>query len=702
MRSISFVALMGAFAFVSCSTPAPRDGSYANDLGDRAPAGENAEWVLSGYLPENPNAKVYVRVSGDRIVSVGAAKPPVPASVPVIESEGLIFPGLMDLHGHIKYNVLPLWKDAQGQFLNRYEWRAWSAYKDAVSPNMKPIKGVLTCAAVRWAELKALTGGGTAIQGIGNDGQCAKDFGTRTVDLDDDMAPGRKIRNMVDVVVPGFVGSVYVQYKIADRVKAGKTYDQAFEAFLREERFPSGLTVREWFDKAKDPNRDLALGLELLVGESFGIAAGDNSPSSFEKIVPQLTQHLAAKYELKDAKKQQDQLAVMRTFLFGKADTKGFAETTGVFDDKKAANFLKMGGVLTIPSPVRRYVGMWEYPTRRSLLEFFKEKPKKPVVIMHLAEGRQNDVYNRSEWRLLKEFGLAQPGVALIHGVGMSPQEIEEAGRMGVSFIWSPFSNLLLYGETLRVEEALKPGSGGQPRALVALGSDWTPTGSKHILDEARLAREYLRRKNIQVSDRQIVEMMTVNPAKILQVDDRFGRVAPGFAGDLTIVARKAGKDPYATLLETQQEDVQLVSVRGQPLYGDSRFIDEVARGLGDARDPDVAPSDPSCPFKEQKAFRFPFSSAYDRKVGVPPMQTLPQIRGLLSSAMLVPLDPLFSCEDASYAQRYGAFFDEELPRTTNATQRTQRRAKDRLKPDFSPLKVSPEEITQDGEEEGM
>jgi hypothetical protein len=43
----------------------------------------------------------------------------------------------------------------------------------------------------------------------------------------------------------------------------------------------------------------------------------------------------------------------------------------------------------------------------------------------------------------------------------------------GMGLIWSPFSNLLLYGETANIASAKSA------KVTIALGSDWTPTGSK-------------------------------------------------------------------------------------------------------------------------------------------------------------------------------------------------------------------------------
>ena len=51
------------------------------------------------------------------------------------------------------------------------------------------------------------------------------------------------------------------------------------------------------------------------------------------------------------------------------------------------------------------------------------------------------------------------------------------------SMVWSPFSNLLLYGGTSDVARARQEG------VVMALGPDWSPTGSKNLLAELKVAR---------------------------------------------------------------------------------------------------------------------------------------------------------------------------------------------------------------------
>ena len=51
--------------------------------------------------------------------------------------------------------------------------------------------------------------------------------------------------------------------------------------------------------------------------------------------------------------------------------------------------------------------------------------------------------------------------------------------------IWSPLSNLLLYGDTARVDVAKRAG------VRIGLGSDWSPSGSKNLLGELKIAWLY-------------------------------------------------------------------------------------------------------------------------------------------------------------------------------------------------------------------
>src|SRR6185436_3671588 len=136
-----------------------------------------------------------------------------------------------------------------------------------------------------------------------------------------------------------------------------------------------------------------------------------------------------------------------------------------------------------------------------------------------------------------------------------------------ISLVWSPVSNLLLYGDTLDVESFVAAGIN------VALGSDWAPSGSKHVWDEARFARAYFDAIGSPVPDALIFEMVTINAARCLGMDN-FGRIREGAMADFFILRSPIETDnPHEVFLGTEDKDVLATIIAGQPIYGDRTLL---------------------------------------------------------------------------------------------------------------------------------
>jgi 5-methylthioadenosine/S-adenosylhomocysteine deaminase len=106
----------------------------------------------------------YVVIEGGVIKAVQAAPP---QGVPVTETDGVITPGLIDLHGHPEFNVFAAWEPPQ-LFVNRYSWRGSDLYHRLVrDPQNLLLKAVPAWTQLRYAEVRALVGGVAAIQGAG-------------------------------------------------------------------------------------------------------------------------------------------------------------------------------------------------------------------------------------------------------------------------------------------------------------------------------------------------------------------------------------------------------------------------------------------------------------------------------------------------------------------------------------------------------
>jgi cytosine/adenosine deaminase-related metal-dependent hydrolase len=114
----------------------------------------------------------HVVVAGAQIQQVVRA---APAGMTVVPSEGVVLPGLIDLHGHPEYNVFAAWEPPR-QYLNRYAWRRSGEYDAVVRRPWARLTGAeaadggaaqpsLLPELTRYAEARALVGGCTAIQG---------------------------------------------------------------------------------------------------------------------------------------------------------------------------------------------------------------------------------------------------------------------------------------------------------------------------------------------------------------------------------------------------------------------------------------------------------------------------------------------------------------------------------------------------------
>jgi hypothetical protein len=99
-----------------------------------------------------------------KIVAAGS-KVKLPANETVIDTHGVIAPGLIDLHNHLTYNVFPRWHPSS-EFANRYDWQQKPIYQTLIqSPHAAMMADGLECEMERYAEVKALTQGETSTVG---------------------------------------------------------------------------------------------------------------------------------------------------------------------------------------------------------------------------------------------------------------------------------------------------------------------------------------------------------------------------------------------------------------------------------------------------------------------------------------------------------------------------------------------------------
>jgi 5-methylthioadenosine/S-adenosylhomocysteine deaminase len=124
----------------------------------------------------------YVVVEADGIADIGEGEPDGP--VRVIDTGGVILPGLIDLHGHPEYDVFSAWEPPQ-RYENRYRWRASEVYARVIKDPWHELTSPpsLLRTLTRYAEARALVGGLTAIQGASAKYPSKEEALVRNVDL---------------------------------------------------------------------------------------------------------------------------------------------------------------------------------------------------------------------------------------------------------------------------------------------------------------------------------------------------------------------------------------------------------------------------------------------------------------------------------------------------------------------------------------
>lgn len=163
-----------------------------------------------------------------------------------------------------------------------------------------------------------------------------------------------------------------------------------------------------------------------------------------------------------------------------------------------------------------------------------------------------------------------------IHMLGTVAADVEALAKSGAAVVWSPRSNIALYGNTLapRLFAAFRVG--------LSLASDWTPSGSIHLLRELRCAADFNSAYlDGFLSDRDLWHMVTGAPADGLGLTEKIGRLSPGRVADIAIFDGAEAPNPHRAVVDAGVEDVVLVLRGGTPLYGDADLMAALPKQQG-------------------------------------------------------------------------------------------------------------------------
>lgn len=370
-----------------------------------------------------------VMIRDGKITGVWASNANPPAGVdfsdvPIVNTEGTIYPGLIDLHNHVHYNHIPLWdfevhlndaqKSEEGGYTNRYQWGNNWDYGPSITWMKTNIQSTyrwdMASEQMKYAEVQAVSGGVTAMQGSPSSGTQAWDsILSRNVELYNFGQDG-----ISTCAVCGAADSDYTGSHLISQSEAG--------------------TLNAWF--------------------------------------------------------------------------------------------------------------------------------------VHLAEGV--DSSSKAEFDALWDKGLIMEETVVIHGTALDSSQFSKMASVGSNLVWSPLSNLLLYGDTTDVVAADQAG------VSISISPDWGPSGSKNNFHELKVADMWnTKNMNGYFSNYELVEMVTSNPADATGWTPFVGRVKADLFADLVVIDT-FHEDPYRNLIEAIDADVALTVVQGKAVFGDIDLMQQL------------------------------------------------------------------------------------------------------------------------------
>lgn len=260
------------------------------------------------------------------------------------------------------------------------------------------------------------------------------------------------------------------------------------------------------------------------------------------------------------------QVAAGTTGNIGNGGYKGFLRN---FGDGSNEGLVLPYAVTDDTFPLKNNAGCNDMPASGDGYPFHPDNQPKTVYIVHVAEGK--DAVARNEFVNIASGAtdILDDATGLVHAVALLEKDVRQIAAAKATVVWSPRSNLTLYGVTAPVSLMRDYG------IRLALGTDWVYSGSAHLLDELKFAAAYNRDYlNGLFSYADLWKMVTVNPAALLRASDQIGDIRTGMRADLVLFETDGtdyadDESVYKALVETQQPATALVLRDGKVLYGD-------------------------------------------------------------------------------------------------------------------------------------
>lgn len=183
------------------------------------------------------------------------------------------------------------------------------------------------------------------------------------------------------------------------------------------------------------------------------------------------------------------------------------------------------------------------------LVERYHQTPRDWPFILHLAEG--TDQIAKREFEELESLVPIDERLVLVHGVGLTPAQLERVAHARAGVIWCPMSNCSTLGRTLSLEQiSCLPN--------VALGTDSPLTADCDVLDQIRFVH-----RQMEIPSSLLYELVTSRAARLLRLKSSEGSLQNGGTANM-IAVRDRSLNPAETLSELCWKDIEFVMQQGR------------------------------------------------------------------------------------------------------------------------------------------
>ncbi len=569
LKEMKFWGLLILLFGLSCVTQDRTDSFALREVHDSqigSASRSKESWVLGGYLPvgEHQTEKSYIVIEGGEIIDVFTKIPKSKEGLFLLDTDHLIFPGLIDLYNHLDYSSLPTWSDYERPLLHRRSWFKSLSYKRFLRKHLDPYQGKELCSLRRWGEVRAIVSGVTTLLGSVKDSDCLGHFGVRNVDTLTDLQYEGNLLVENGIEEEHLTHKFFLEKIVESMRKEGITYGDAYQLALAE----TGL--QQWMELFKGGTQDLRTALQLAVGSPLGVPKGEGKEKGWERARSELNSHLKRNFKMGGSAERKRVISEIEKWVEEYL-------ALAVRGDAEVRDFLLKPGLRLFTEDQRRFVSEVELNWRMGLVHHLRqyESFRPHLLFFPMAEGRKGDAESGVQYFLLQLFELPAKGFVGVHGGALELEDFNEMAEESIPIVWTPASDLALYGETLDVVEAQTMG------VQVVMGAGWAHLGVRSLLDQLKVARSYLDRRGVPrgvLSDQHLVEMVTVHAAKVLGRERMLGRLSKGYQADLILVQRRKSseEDPYSELIQGGQELISLVMRSGEPLYGETSLMERL------------------------------------------------------------------------------------------------------------------------------